>query len=201
MIFPKIKLKQKVDRIFFIRKKTKIEGIPREYPKDGLGFELAERFMIEFEGSSVSIVTVDRNNIGIEAVRVSLFNRKGKLVGQFGLEDMLYSKDKDVTRIAIALVDVFYTISNLKSETTKADLDSGRIAVFEPKGDGPSIRRIEASVAHEHLGNVRADIIKKRLHGVRGHWRTLANGKQVWVRAHERGDETLGRITTQVSIF
>jgi hypothetical protein len=41
--------------------------------------------------------------------------------------------------------------------------------------------------------------MRKRLHGVRGHWRHFYNEdgslrRKVWIRDHERGDETLGRI-------
>ena len=42
--------------------------------------------------------------------------------------------------------------------------------------------------------------IKKRLHGVRGHWRYYRRPDgtvyhQVWIKEHERGDERLGRVT------
>lgn len=41
--------------------------------------------------------------------------------------------------------------------------------------------------------------MRKRRHGVRGHWRHFYNEdgslrRKVWIRDHERGDETLGRI-------
>ena len=37
--------------------------------------------------------------------------------------------------------------------------------------------------------------IRMREHAVRGHWRTYASGVRVWVRAHTRGDASLGRVT------
>ena len=37
--------------------------------------------------------------------------------------------------------------------------------------------------------------IRLREHDVRGHWRTFSTGVRVWVRAHKRGDPSLGRVT------
>lgn len=40
----------------------------------------------------------------------------------------------------------------------------------------------------------------KRLHEVRGHWRQLGQ-KKVWVRNHQRGDETLGKVIQQREVI
>ena len=40
----------------------------------------------------------------------------------------------------------------------------------------------------------------KRLHDVRGHWRTYRSGKRVWIRAHLRGDESLGIVQKEYSL-
>lgn len=37
--------------------------------------------------------------------------------------------------------------------------------------------------------------IHKRLHDVRGHWREYSSGVRVFVKSHQRGDPSLGRVT------
>jgi hypothetical protein len=40
----------------------------------------------------------------------------------------------------------------------------------------------------------------KRLHDVRGHWRTYRSGTRVWIRSHQRGDESLGIVQKEYSL-
>lgn len=40
----------------------------------------------------------------------------------------------------------------------------------------------------------------KRLHDVRGHWRTYRSGNRVWIRSHQRGDESLGIVQKEYSL-
>lgn len=58
--------------------------------------------------------------------------------------------------------------------------------------------RIASLPSHHYLPNQSNDCqktgIKMRWHQCRGHWRNHPSGKRVWVRAHYRGDKTIGRV-------
>jgi len=71
----------------------------------------------------------------------------------------------------------------------------------EYKGDLEQVRREwKNTQEYNHASDAeRAEIlIRRRDHGVRGHWRRLRNGEKIWIEPHRRGDVSLGTVTTHI---
>lgn len=76
---------------------------------------------------------------------------------------------------------------------------------WEPSGDAMRIVRSgwpkpARRAAPVDSGLTRDELIRRRRHAVRGHWRTYPSGARVWVDAHERGDADLGRSSRVVEL-
>lgn len=63
----------------------------------------------------------------------------------------------------------------------------------ELKGNAYKILCLSSDAVDNAKRAMQEELCRKRYHGVRGHWRKLPN-KTVWVKAHYRGDKTLGII-------
>jgi len=191
-IYQKIKARHPVDRLFVVKKSSNLRNFRDNCPEEGL--QLMPRFAIEFNRTCLMLVTLpDKEKLlGAEEITISLFNHRGKLVKRMNL----YQWAAERPAVSNAVIDVIGEIHAAQTTSQPTpDLDSGRMVIWEPKGDSHTYRRIKPVEAREHLGNFMAEIIRRRDHAVRGHWRTLKNGKRVWVKAHRRGDEALGTVT------
>lgn len=77
----------------------------------------------------------------------------------------------------------------------------GRPEVRIRRGD--TVRYVRAPLVRlpPQARDVQTDeIIRRREHAVRGHWRILRSGARVWVRSHRRGDDALGTVQTNYEI-
>jgi hypothetical protein len=94
----------------------------------------------------------------------------------------------------------------MEVKTSSQPLPQGPPPVMK---NGKPLLPLEHKVLHLHLARrttpekVLARAIthhKHRWHEVRGHFRLLKSGRRVPVKAHERGDERLGRIEKQYRV-
>ena len=88
-------------------------------------------------------------------------------------------------------------IQDMRAKTQKhVPVDSGnRLQALGREGDtfryAPIDNLFRSTVRRGEGGSG----IRKRDHAVLGHWRTYKNGNRVWVKAHRRGDKSLGTVT------
>lgn len=76
-----------------------------------------------------------------------------------------------------------------------------RPVLWVPKGDTLRYARARLERVPVQARDLQRDeVIRKREHEVRSHYRTLRSGARVKVRAHTRGDPALGRVETHYSL-
>lgn len=120
-----------------------------------------------------------------------------------GITDMDQGK---IYEGAIACLVAVSNLSKLSFDVVRKFPARGDAPPVMVKGDGYTYSSLkEFSKAHkvEHQEPLKQAVlisanVRVRNHPVRGHWRTLKSGRLVWVRAHRRGDASLGVITRVV---
>ena len=192
-IFAKLKNKFPVDRVFVVRKNSTLRPF-HELHTSHKTVSLLHYFAIEFHNTCLVIVECQGGHIATR-IDVTLFNRRRKFVYKAELTEMMRHSDRDISRVGMLVTDVIGEIAaTTQAGVLSPELDAGRLVVWERKGDTVVYRKLHRRHAREHLGNYVKEIIRKRDHAVRGHLRTLQNGRQCWVRSHRRGDLELGTV-------
>jgi len=192
-IFNKLKNKYPVDRVFVVRRDSRMRNFC-DLHASAATISLLPRSAIEFHKTCLAIVECIGEDL-VTDVRISLFNREAKLMSRTLVSDGIRSTDNFIQAITMATIDVIGEIAaTTQPSVPSLDLDTGRLVVWERKGNTLVYRKIHRRDVREHLGNYVKEIIRRRDHAVRGHWRTYRNGARTWIRSHQRGDEELGTV-------
>jgi hypothetical protein len=109
-----------------------------------------------------------------------------------------------LTTELIRVMAYLWKVENTPAEVSIVTGTRNAPAAFHRRGDTLRYDRLESlrTTSGQHRGYTPPEEpsgIRKREHGVRGHWRTYRSGVRIWVREHRRGDPELGRVTRVIS--
>lgn len=153
-------------------------------------------------------------------VRISVFGNDGYLVDSHDYpldieanSNLLTKKDKDSTFRKIVFGDFMMVSAYIydaveEKQFNMESVDTGmrlKPSAFIRVGDTVRYEAITDIAAHSinsrtYTKPEEPSGIRKKEHDVRGHWRHYPSGAKVWVRAHRRGDPSLGSVTKVITI-
>jgi hypothetical protein len=139
-------------------------------------------------------------------VQVTSWNNKGKRVASFWFSDFTEKGLSDLEIICKAqYFQAAYTLHKYTEAAAEVSVNTlSRNAPSAYRREGDTLRFAKLDDLRSAAGQARQrdyerpdepSGIRMREHDVRGHWRTFPSGARVWVRAHKRGDASLGRVT------
>jgi len=200
-IYPKIRFKYPVDAVYVITAQRAGELAIELFEKEEkVTFTLYPSFAIEFPDMGVVLINCDQAEGDFLNIKFLTTNKKGKICP--GWESFAnLEQTREGRTVLCQLCGVLQYITELTNPTTRATMlrDENRPEIWQRKGDTLRYRKLLVA-EHVAYGREIAEVIRKRDHAVRGHWRHLASGKQTWITSHRRGDVALGTVHNIVTV-
>lgn len=205
-IFLKVgkELSPQVDRCYRVDRKLmkQIAKLPLQGPRTGDITNLHVPFMsfgIELD-QVVMHYWVDQNNI----LFIDVWDQQGKHRERHNPQQILDRVNQgwavESFQQAIALLTTNFLLYVNQQKLPRRDRAKTKIKptlVMARRGDSTRYSVFRADKEKRFM--TRTPVLEKaamRDHAVRGHWRKLADGREIWVKPHRRGDASLGTVTT-----
>lgn len=107
----------------------------------------------------------------------------------------------ELSRIMFGMM--LLTRARNKKSRSILTMNRNKVSVFYKSGDAVNFTRLmdpnKLPDPNYEPPEPGSSGIKKKEHEVIGHWRTYKSGVRVWVKAHKRGDPSLGTVTKVIS--
>lgn len=165
-------------------------------------------------------VLLDEDQPDFGNLYVAAYNRRAEIVGRFLLRDHWMMDRPNATKEEVAYEGfsacIAYTLHYLTLRGNEERDGSGqpntkgnRISYYGKVGDTFRYEHIDLAEVRRYAvyatNGKRPDEDSKsaghkRQHDVSGHWRQYKSGKRVFVRAHKRGDPSLGTVTRVIKV-